>query len=228
MHCILPRLQLWPGGIKSRSPRARIASKADRRIRSGAYVNLEDSKSAAEYVANAIKLAYKQPPTQLRGQSQVQNPSNNHIQAQKEQQPTTQRSYQEQRRDREILEMQLQKELHQQALLLSSGPSSPSSSGSSSSSSPPSPALAPAPVYEKEPVTRSYELYEHATEDESHVQAQEQDIERHYRPKYSNNYNNNYAPYQPPQFTEISRPRPRKSQGLCLHGNSQIGDNETD
>lgn len=167
---------------------------------SGAYVNLEDSKSAAEYVANAIKLAYKQPPTQLRGQSQVQNPSNNHIQAQKEQQPTTQRSYQEQRRDREILEMQLQKELHQQALLLSSGPSSPSSSGSSSSSSPPSPALAPAPVYEKEPVTRSYELYEHATEDESHVQAQEQDIERHYRPKYSNNYNNNYAPYQPPQI----------------------------
>ncbi|XP_033168583.1 uncharacterized protein DDB_G0284459 [Drosophila mauritiana] len=167
---------------------------------SGASVNLEDSKSAAEYVANAIKLAYKQPPTQLRGQSQNQNPNNNHIQAQKEQQPSTQRSYQEQRRDREILEMQLQKELQQQALLLSSGPSSPSSSGSSSSSSPSSPALAPAPVYEKEPVTRSYELYEHSTEAESHVQAQEQDIERHYRPKYSNNYNNNYAPYQPPQI----------------------------
>ncbi|XP_020803904.1 uncharacterized protein LOC110180550 [Drosophila serrata] len=164
---------------------------------SGAAVNLEDSQSAAEYVANAIKLAYNQPPVQIQLKTTSQMPATSSS--------STQRSYIEIReREREQqLELQLQKELQQQHLLLSSSATA-SSSGSSSLNA--SPGLVPAPVYEKEPVTRSYDIYEgssaSSTETEAHnrglIPVQEE-IERHYRPKYhsssGSNTNYNYGQY---------------------------------
>ncbi|KAH8338091.1 hypothetical protein KR059_005726, partial [Drosophila kikkawai] len=227
---------------------------------SGASVHLEDSQSAAEYVANAIKLAYNQPPVQihLKAASQVPITSSS----------STQRNYMDQRerereREREQqLELEVRKELQQQQkqqqqqqqhqqhlqqrqhlqqqqqqqqqqlLLLSSSATASSSLGSSSlgatslgssslgssslgssslgtsslgssslNGSPP--ALAPAPVYEKEPVTRSYDIYEgsssSSTEAEplhrGHLPVQEE-IERHYRPKYHSSASYNQYPYR--------------------------------
>ncbi|KAH8419669.1 hypothetical protein KR009_000691, partial [Drosophila setifemur] len=159
-------------------------------------VNLEDSQTAAEYVANAIKLAYKHPALQHPQKSAPKNPiqNHNHIENPKEMQQlqsSTQGGYNEHRererereRDRELLEQS-----HHLA-------SAAASSSSSSPSSPPSPVLVPAPVYENEPVTRSYQLHEASTEGDSHLHSHSQeDIERHYRPKYTSY---NYAPYQPP------------------------------
>ncbi|XP_017156777.1 uncharacterized protein LOC108165250 [Drosophila miranda] len=129
-------------------------------------ITLEDSQSAAEYVANAIKLAYKQPQIQIQ-QPQPQILTQSQA-APKEPKASSEQPQRDVERERELLELHLQKELQAQQ--------------------------APAPVYEKEPVTRSYELYEQG---DPSIQSQPQtgEIERQYRTKYYN-----YVPYPPPQL----------------------------
>ncbi|KAH8385172.1 hypothetical protein KR200_005961 [Drosophila serrata] len=226
---------------------------------SGAAVNLEDSQSAAEYVANAIKLAYNQPPVQIQlkttsqmpatsssstqrsyieirerereqqlelqlqkelqaqQQHQQQQQQQQHLQHQQQQQQQQQHLQHQQQQQQQHLQQQqqhqqqqqqhqqqhLQHQQQQQHLLLSSSATA-SSSGSSSLNA--SPGLVPAPVYEKEPVTRSYDIYEgssaSSTETEAHNQGLipvQEEIERHYRPKYhsssGSNTNYNYGQY---------------------------------
>ncbi|XP_034657632.1 chromatin modification-related protein eaf-1 [Drosophila subobscura] len=140
-------------------------------------ITLEDSQSAAEYVANAIKLAYKQPQIQMQQpQIQMQQPQ---LQSQaqaapKEPQATSEQPQRDEERERQLLELHMQKELQAQQQAQQ----------------------APAPVYEKEPVTRSYELYEQAEPStQSQAQAQSGEIERQYRTKYYN-----YVPYPATQL----------------------------
>ncbi|KAL7745176.1 hypothetical protein ACLKA6_008228 [Drosophila palustris] len=181
---------------------------------------LDDSETAAEYVANAMKMAYgtrhkEQRPynpssttehkhTQQQHQQQQQHPQQQHQQQQQlEQEQLQQVKAQAQAA---LLEAQMQAELQtqlveQQALLLAEQHHQQQQQQQhqhqqqqqqqqqqhvASESSP----VSPAPVYEKESVPRSYEIYETPTQSEP--AAAGGDIERLYRTKYYS-----YAPPQP-------------------------------
>ncbi|KAH8394449.1 hypothetical protein KR222_005716, partial [Zaprionus bogoriensis] len=158
---------------------------------------LEDSETAAEYVANAMKLAYgtrhkEQAQSSLRAVASTQRPysaalllaeqqQQQHLQLQQQQQQLQQQQQQLQQQQH-----QQQQHLHQQQQQFTVD--------AGSERSPP----APAPVYEKESVPRSYEIYEAPAQ--ASVQSQSTagaapagaaaaaggDIERLYRTKYPN------------------------------------------
>ncbi|KAH8387437.1 hypothetical protein KR093_007043, partial [Drosophila rubida] len=181
---------------------------------------LDDSETAAEYVVNAMKMAYgtrhKEQQPQLRQQQHQQHQQQQHLQHQQQQQHQSHQQQLEQEAVKQVkaqaqaalLEAQMQAELQaqlveQQALLLAEQQRQ-QQPHAVEPHAPPS----PAPVYEKESVPRSYEIYETPAQPEAVAEAEAApaaasaatatttasggDVERVYRTKYYS-----YPPPQP-------------------------------
>ncbi|XP_068141340.1 putative uncharacterized protein DDB_G0282129 [Drosophila tropicalis] len=220
-------------GVNSLSTTTAATAPAAAAIRLGASVTmndeqslLDDSETAAEYVANAMKLAYgtQHKEQHLSPHTVATSPSSLSSSTQRPFSTSTEHHHKpypvhivpaEHERDHSrgsLLELQIQEELQkqlaqQQALLLAEQQQHQEHQKHQQQQQQPQQQPlqeqqhqtgelpAPAPVYEKEPVTRSYNLYESTSQQ---VQSGEQngsgDIERNYLTKYYN------YPYPPPHL----------------------------